>query len=220
MSARTSARGAMGFSGGAAWVTTGPVNLPNQLTISRFGLTVLFLIAMSVEFPYAETVALAFFVAASITDWMDGAIARSRKLVTNFGILMDPLADKILTCSAFIAFVDRDYVAGWIAIVIVARELAITGLRLLAAAQNIVLPAENLGKYKTISQIVALIAVLVLHSFEQWGPVGRAIFGWEIAGRAWTAWFTPLSLGVAVLLTFASGAQYLWRNRELYLGDL
>jgi len=196
------------------------VNLPNQLTVSRFGLTVLFLIAMFAEFPYAETVALVFFVAASITDWMDGAIARNRKLITNFGILMDPLADKILICPAFIAFVDRGYVPGWIAIVIVARELAITGLRLLAAAKNIVLPAGARGKYKTISQIVALIAVLVLHSFAQWGLVGRAVFGWELAGRAWTAWFTPLAIAVAVILTFASGAQYLWRNRELYLTDL
>ena len=196
------------------------MNLPNQLTVSRFGLTVLFLIAMSVEFPYSTTVALAFFVAASLTDWMDGAIARRRQLITNFGILMDPLVDKILTCSAFIVFVDCGYVPGWVAIVIVARELAITGLRLLAASHNVVLPAETLGKYKTISQMVAIIAVLVLHSYAQWGPVGRAVFGWELGGRSWTAWFTPLALGVAVLLTFASGAQYLWRNRELYLADL
>ncbi len=196
------------------------VNLPNQLTVSRFGLTVLFLIAMSVEFPCSTTVALGFFVAASLTDWMDGAIARRRKLITDFGILMDPLVDKILTCSAFIVFVDRGYVAGWVAIVIVARELAITGLRLLAAAHHVVLPAETLGKYKTISQMVAIIAVLVLHSYPQWGPVGRAVFGWKLGGHSWTAWFTPLALGVAVLLTFASGAQYLWRNRELYLRDL
>jgi CDP-diacylglycerol--glycerol-3-phosphate 3-phosphatidyltransferase len=196
------------------------VNLPNKLTVSRFGLTVLFLIAMFAEFPYCETVALFLFVIASITDWMDGAIARKHKLITNFGILMDPLADKILTCSAFIAFVDRGYLAGWVAIIIVARELAITGLRLLAAAKNVVLPAEALGKYKTISQIVAIIAVLVLHSYEQWSFIGRAIFGWEIAGKAWTAWFTPLSLGVAVILTFVSGAQYLWRNRRLFMTDL
>lgn len=196
------------------------MNLPNQLTVSRFGLTVLFLIAMFADFPYCETVALFLFVIASITDWMDGAIARSRKLITNFGILMDPLVDKILTCSAFIAFVDRGYLAGWVAIIIVTRELAITGLRLLAASKSVVLPAENLGKYKTISQIVVIIAILVLHSFEQWGPVGRAVFGFEIAGKAWAAWFTPLSLWVAVILTFVSGAQYLWRNRRLFMTDL
>jgi len=196
------------------------VNLPNQLTVSRFGLTVLFLIAMFAKFPYCETVALFFFVLASITDWMDGAIARKRKLITNFGILMDPLADKILTCSAFIAFVDRGYLAGWVAIVIVARELAITGMRMLAAAKNVVLPAETLGKYKTIFQIVASIAVLVLHSYEQWGGVGRAVFGWGIAGKAWTEWFTPLSIWVAVILTFVSGAQYLWRNQRLFMTDL
>ena len=83
------------------------MNLPNRLTFGRFILTIAFLVAMFWEFPGNETVALVLFVAASITDWMDGSIARSRGLITNFGILMDPLADKILICSAFIACVDR-----------------------------------------------------------------------------------------------------------------
>lgn len=196
------------------------MNLPNKLTVSRFGLTVLFLVVLLADFPYAETVAMVLFILASITDWLDGAIARKHKLVTNFGILMDPLVDKILTCAAFIALVDRGYLPGWVAILIVARELAITGLRLLAASRHVVLPAENLGKYKTISQIVLIVAILVLHSYQSWGGIGRAIFGFPIAGRAWTAWFTPLALWVTVLLTFVSGAQYLWRNRQLYLTDL
>src|SRR5689334_1546488 len=84
------------------------MNLPNQLTTSRLVLTVVFLAAVFTEFPGNHTLALVVFVVASITDWLDGAIARSRKLITNFGILMDPLADKILTCSAFIAFVGHD----------------------------------------------------------------------------------------------------------------
>lgn len=196
------------------------MNLPNQLTLSRLGMTVLFLIAMFVEFPGSETVALVLFVLASITDWMDGSIARRRKLITNFGILMDPLADKILTCAAFIAFVDRGYVAGWMVVIIVSRELAITGLRLLAASKNVVLAAEGYGKHKTISQIVAIIAVLVLASYEQWGVVGRAVFGFGIAGRPWVEWFTPLSVWVAVILTFVSGVLYLTRNRQIYLSDM
>ncbi len=196
------------------------MNLPNKLTISRMGLTVAFLAAMFARFPFSDTVALVFFVAASITDWMDGSIARSRKLITNFGILMDPLADKILICSAFIAFVDRDYMPAWMVVVIVARELTITGLRLLAASKRVVLAAEGYGKNKTISQITAIISVLTLASFNEWGPVGRAIFGFPLFNASWVFWFTQLALWVAVALTFISGALYLWRNRSLYMDDM
>ena len=196
------------------------MNLPNKLTLSRFALTFAFLVAMFVEFPYSDTVALVLFVSAGITDWMDGAIARSRNLITNFGILMDPLADKILTCSAFIAFVDRHYLAAWIVVVIVARELAITGLRLLAASKHVVLAAEGWGKHKTISQITTIIAVLVGASYAEWGWVGRLIFGFPILGTPWVTSFTRLSTCVTVGLTFISGVLYLWRNRDLYLQDL
>lgn len=195
------------------------MNLPNKLTISRFVLTAAFLLTMFSEVPYHQTYALLLFVAASLTDYFDGMIARRDKLITNFGILMDPLADKILVCSAFIAFVDRGWIAAWMAVIVVARELAITGLRLLAASKNLVLGAEGFGKHKTISQIVAIISVLVLDSYSQWGVVGQ-IFGWEIAGRPWVRWFTTLSLWAAVLLTLISGLIYLWRNRALYLEDM
>src|SRR6266480_5568516 len=153
------------------------MNLPNQLTISRFILTVAFLAVIFSGFPYHETLALLLFSAASLTDYFDGKIARRDKLITNFGILMDPLADKILVCSAFIAFVGRGWMPAWMVVVIVARELAITGLRLLAASKNVVLGAEGFGKHKTISQIVAIIAILVVHSYKEWGVVGTAIFG-------------------------------------------
>src|SRR5437016_11723356 len=144
------------------------MNLPNKLTISRFILTVAFLVVMFSRVPFHETIALAVFVAGGITDFLDGQIARRDKLITNFGILMDPLADKILICSAFIAFVDRGWMQGWMVVIIVARELAITGLRLLAASKNVVLAAERFGKDKTISQIVAIISLLVLKSYQQW----------------------------------------------------
>src|SRR5687768_8065829 len=124
------------------------MNLPNKLTIARFILTVVFLALFFNPFRYGDTIALLVFAAASLTDYFDGKIARRDKLITNFGILMDPLADKILICSAFIAFVGRDLMPAWMVVIIVARELAITGLRLLAAAKNLVIAAEKYGKHK------------------------------------------------------------------------
>src|SRR5215831_16490112 len=170
--------------------------------------------------PYHETIALAFFVAAGISDFLDGQIARRRNLITNFGILMDPLADKIMVCSAFIAFVELGWFKAWMAVIVVARELAITGLRLLAASKNVVLAAEGYGKHKTISQIVAIISILVLASYHQWGPLGPAVFGIGVFGAPWIKWFTQISIWVAVGLTFVSGWLYLWRNRALYLDDM
>ena len=197
------------------------MNLPNKLTISRFILTVAFLAVMFSQVRYHKSIALVLFVAAAVSDFLDGEIARRRKLITNFGILMDPLADKIMVCSAFIAFVGLNWIPAWMVVVVVARELAITGLRLLAAAKNVVLAAEGYGKHKTISQIVAIIAIFVQASYNEWGLVGRAIFGFHFPGHApWIEWFTELSKWVAVALTFISGWLYLWRNRAIYLQDL
>ncbi len=196
------------------------MNLPNKLTTSRLLLTVVFLVAVFVEFPGNRTLAFIVFVVASITDYLDGAIARSRKLITNFGILMDPLADKILTCSAFIAFIGHGYIPAWMVVVVVARELAITGLRLLAASKNVVLAAERYGKHKTISQMVAVSAILLKASYPDWGDVGQMICGWNIVGRPWVAQLADVSLWLSVVLTFISGWLYLWRNRQLYLNDM
>jgi CDP-diacylglycerol---glycerol-3-phosphate 3-phosphatidyltransferase len=195
------------------------MNVPNKLTVSRFALTVLFLAAIFSTIRFGETIALLLFSAASLTDYFDGMIARRDKLITNFGILMDPLADKILVCSAFIAFVGRGWLPAWMAVIVVARELAITGLRLLAASRNLVLAAEGFGKHKTISQIVAILAILVYHSYWQWGQFGQSLFGFP-ADRPWITWFTKLFLDIAVVLTFTSGVIYLWRNRRLYLADI
>jgi CDP-diacylglycerol--glycerol-3-phosphate 3-phosphatidyltransferase len=196
------------------------MNLPNKLTISRFVLTVAFLAVIFSGMPFHQTIALLLFSAAGLTDYFDGVIARRDKLITNFGVLMDPLADKILVCSAFIAFVGLNLMPAWMVVIIVARELAITGLRLLAASKNLVLAAENFGKHKTISQIVAIISVLVLVSYQQWDGFGRAVFGFHLFDRPWVEWFTPLAIWVAVTLTFVSGGLYLWRNRTVYLSDL
>ncbi len=196
------------------------MNLPNKLTVSRFVLTIAFLGAMFSRVRFHETIALGLFIAGGISDFLDGYIARRDKLITNFGILMDPLADKIMVCSAFIAFVGLEWIAAWMVVIIVARELAITGLRLLAASKNVVLAAEGYGKHKTISQIVAIISILVLASYNQWGPVGTLVFGAGFSGHPWVWWFTRLSIWVAVALTFISGWLYLWRNRAIYLEDM
>ncbi len=196
------------------------MNLPNKLTISRFLITIAFLAVMFSRVRFHETICLVLFIAGGLSDLLDGQIARRRKLITNFGILMDPLADKILVCSAFIAFVGLGWIAAWMVVIVVARELAITGLRLLAASKNVVLAAEGYGKHKTISQIVAIIALLVVASYEQWGPAGRAIFGWNLFGRPWSRDFAEVSVWVAVALTFISGWLYLWKNRAIYLEDL
>jgi len=199
------------------------VNLPNKLTLSRFALTIGFLAVMFSGMPYHETIALALFVAAGISDFLDGSIARRRNLITNFGILMDPLADKIMVCSAFIAFVELGWFAAWMAVIVVARELAITGLRLLAASKNVVLAAERYGKHKTISQIVAVIAIFVDHIMRknQWGSIGQAIFGWHLFDQhSWSWWVAETFKWLSVALTFISGFVYLWKNRRLYLDDM
>jgi CDP-diacylglycerol--glycerol-3-phosphate 3-phosphatidyltransferase len=195
------------------------MNLPNKLTLSRFLLTALFLGAILIRFPYHETASLALFIFASVTDYYDGAIARRDGSITNFGILMDPLADKVLVCSAFIAFVELRWVAAWMVIVIVARELAITGLRLLAASKNLVLAAEGFGKHKTVSQIVCICAILTSMAYPTWGVWARDIFEFRI-GTPWVVWFTEASKWAAVGLTLLSGSVYLWRNRQVYLVDL
>ena len=196
------------------------MNLPNKLTVSRFLVTVAFLVVMFSRMPFRETIALALFLVAGVSDFLDGELARRRKLITNFGILMDPLADKIMVCTAFIAFVGLEWLPAWMAVVVVARELAITGLRLLAASKSVVLAAERYGKHKTVSQIVAIVAILILASYAQWGAAGRAVFGWQLFGEPWIRWFAEADKWLAVLLTFISGWLYLWKNRVLYLHDM
>jgi CDP-diacylglycerol--glycerol-3-phosphate 3-phosphatidyltransferase len=198
------------------------MNLPNKLTVSRFVLTAFFLWALFSPLRFNDTLALIFFSAAGFTDFLDGKIARSRGLITNFGILMDPLADKILICSAFVAFVESTHlnpgapvkVAAWMVIIIVARELTITGLRLLAASKGVVLAAEKFGKHKAISQIVTINALLIVDASEEWTPQLQIFF------QSWVPAFAKIMLWLTVALTAASGAIYLWRNREIYLSDV
>ena len=198
------------------------MNLPNQLTVARFFVTLLFVAALTFTWPFAHTAALILFVVASLTDYLDGAIARRRNLVTDFGRLMDPLVDKIMIAAAFICLVSthiddpahaRGAFPAWVAIVIISREFLITGVRLLAASKGVVLPAEQMGKHKTIWQIVTVLYFLSLLALWE---MGRA--GWFPIGGWWApAWRIggPLLIAVATFLTVYSGLGYLWKNREL-----
>jgi CDP-diacylglycerol--glycerol-3-phosphate 3-phosphatidyltransferase len=189
------------------------MNLPNQLTIARFFLTLGFVAALSMEWRFAYTAGLMLFVVASLTDYADGEIARRYNLITDFGKLMDPLVDKIMMAAAFICLVAAKALPAWAAIIIISREFLITGLRLLAASKGVVLPAERMGKHKTIWQIVTVIFFLLLLAADEFAPVrqGALSWWWELTWN-WGGWaLIALALG----LTLYSGLGYLWRNRAL-----
>jgi CDP-diacylglycerol--glycerol-3-phosphate 3-phosphatidyltransferase len=208
-----------------------PMNLPNRLTITRIVLTVFFVMALllppqgwvRLHFPFGKTMALLIFIVASLTDWWDGWYARRHKLETAFGTLIDPLADKILTAAAFICFIEQpSYRAGvplvqsWMALVIVARDFMVTGLRLVASQQGVVLRAEWLGKHKTVSQMVTIIVVLLgLATREDWNCFGAdpARFDATFSQVAFTLML------ITVGLTLVSGVIYFWKNRERFLRD-
>ena len=220
------------------------MNLPNKLTTSRFLITFIFVVLMLWDsLPYNTSWAALFFFIGGMTDILDGHLARKHGLQTDFGTLMDPLADKILVCAGFILLVGIKInpqtqlgsyqlpealaapgkellMPAWMVIVIVARELAITGLRLLAANKQVVLPAENIGKRKTNLQFVAIISMLVIISYPGWGEGWVKFFGVEVAGWPWSIWFTVIATWGAVGLTLVSGVHYLWVNRDLYLKDM
>jgi len=138
------------------------MNLPNKLTLSRIVLVPFFVAAMLIPTGWEEQkwVALAIFIVASLTDYADGKIARSRGLVTNFGKFMDPLADKLLVCSALICLSSQQRLSAWITVIIIAREFIISGFRLLASDNRVVIAASPWGKAKTVSQIVMIVVLI------------------------------------------------------------
>ena len=200
------------------------MNLPNRLTVGRIVLVPVFVMALLLpHFPGGKTVALLVFIIASLTDWCDGWLARRTDKVTGFGALLDPVADKVLTTAAFICFIEQDdqnghaLVQAWMVLVIVARDFLVTGLRLVAREQGVVLQAERLGKHKTASQMVAIIFTLAfLAAREDWHCLGiePARFNAEFS----TAVFVLMLVTVA--LTLWSGFSYFWKNRELFLRDV
>ena len=145
-----------------------PLNLPNVLTLLRILAVPVIVVALLEETPNGDAIAAGVFALAAITDGLDGYIARRRKDVTTFGKLMDPLADKLLIVAALVSLVSLDRLAAWIAMVIIARELAVTGLRAVAAEQGVVISASWLGKVKTALQVGAVFALIVCRTRRRW----------------------------------------------------
>lgn len=141
------------------------MNLPNSLTIARLILIPVFLLTASMKYPYADYAAAGIFILAALTDGLDGYFARKKNEVTRLGNFLDPVADKILITAALICLVELGRLPGWIAIIIISREIAVTGLRALAAVEGIVIYSSLLGRTKTVSQIVA-VAALFLRDFS------------------------------------------------------
>ena len=138
------------------------MNLANKLTMIRIFLVPVFLIFITLEdIPYGSIIATVVFIIASLTDQLDGHIARSRNQITNFGKFMDPLADKLLVTAALVSLVELNLVPGWAVVVILAREFAVSGLRTLAASDGIVIAASWWGKIKTVTQMIAILLLLI-----------------------------------------------------------
>ena len=187
------------------------MNWANRLTLSRFGLTIAFVVALNSSWEYARTSALIIFIVAGLTDFVDGEVARRYGIVTNFGKLMDPLVDKIMVAAAFISLVPLKAVPAWAATTVVARDFLITGLRALAGAKGRVLPAESLGKQKTSWQIITVIFFLALLAASELRYVDERSTWWV---RAWRDG-GPVLVWVTVGLTIYSALGFTWRHREL-----
>lgn len=184
------------------------MNLPNKITLSRIMLIPIFIILLSYPFdwgyytvqgesyPITHLYAAILFAIASFTDWIDGYIARKYELVTNMGKFLDPLADKLLVSAAFILLVELELVQAWIVILIISREFAVTGLRLVASGEGIVLAASRMGKLKTASQLIAIL-LLLLHNFP-FNYLSLPVDVWMVY--------------IALILTLWSGIDYFIKN--------
>lgn len=175
------------------------LNLANKLTLSRILLVPVFMIVYLVKMPYNNYTAAGIFIVAAITDSIDGYIARSRNQVTNFGKFMDPIADKLLVVAALLCLVEQGSVSSWIAMIIISREFIVSGIRLVAAAEGIVIAASKLAKLKTITQVVAIVVILINNfPFKFINiPVDRIL------------------LWIAVIFTVVSGVEYIIKNRDV-----
>jgi CDP-diacylglycerol--glycerol-3-phosphate 3-phosphatidyltransferase len=161
-----------------------PLNLPNALTLLRILAVPVVVVALLGETPNGDALAAAVFALAALTDGLDGYFARSRDAVTTFGKLMDPLADKLLITAALVALVSLNRLDAWVAMVIIAREIAVTGLRAIAAERGIVIAASWLGKVKTVLQIAAVIALIATNPAPAWvnGLVYLAVAATVLSG--------------------------------------
>ena len=190
------------------------MNVPNKLTLARCILTPVFFVLMLTFFPYNYLVALAVFVIASLTDYLDGQIARKKGLVTNLGKFLDPLADKMLTTAAFIGF--TKVISGrQVAValfLILAREFMVTSVRLLAAKDGVVVAASFFGKLKTVMQMVTIIYILLLLQANQLRNIYTSISAWMSIGSL----VGKIFLWATVAVTVISGIQYVWNLRHYF----
>ncbi|MBI2447089.1 MAG: CDP-diacylglycerol--glycerol-3-phosphate 3-phosphatidyltransferase [Candidatus Omnitrophica bacterium] len=198
------------------------MNLPNKLTLSRIVLTFIFLVFLFSKGLLFRYLALVIFIVASLTDFYDGHIARSRNLVTDFGKLMDPIADKILVLAAFLAFVELQIIPAWMVVLVIVREFVITGMRLLAASKGIVLPADKSGKHKTASQMVAIFSILsYLAIRDTMGFLQDTRGSVQFRGSGIEGFFDfaiVILMIVTVSFTLSSGIFYLWSNKDIVSG--
>ncbi|KUO52256.1 MAG: CDP-diacylglycerol--glycerol-3-phosphate 3-phosphatidyltransferase [Desulfitibacter sp. BRH_c19] len=170
------------------------MNLANRVTLARIFLVPIFMFFILIRIPFGEYIAAAIFVLAASTDGLDGYIARARKEVTKFGKLMDPLADKLLVSAALISLVEINLVPAWIAVIIIGREFAVTGLRSIAASDGVIISASKLGKVKTVTQIVAIVAIILNDLFVNLFNIPFNI--------------GEISIYIAVIFTLWSGVDY------------
>ncbi|HPZ42442.1 MAG TPA: CDP-diacylglycerol--glycerol-3-phosphate 3-phosphatidyltransferase [Bacillota bacterium] len=168
------------------------MNLPNSLTLARLLLIPVFLVLVSLESLYTDAIAAAVFVLSAVTDGLDGYYARKNKQVTLLGKFMDPLVDKLLISAALVVLVELGRLPGWIAVVIISREFAVTGLRSIAAAEGVIITASKLGKIKTVTQVIAITA-LFLRDY----PFSLIHLP-----------FASIAMAVALLFTLWSGLDY------------
>ncbi len=194
------------------------MNLANKLTLIRILLVPFFLIFITVRIPYGRQIALLIFIIASLTDKLDGYIARSRNQITRFGKFMDPLADKLLVTAALVSLVEFHIVPGWVAMIIIAREFAVTGLRSIAAAEGIVIAASKWGKAKTVTQIVAIILALINLNYNHvsLGALKNIIH----YPHRFLNITTDCAMAIAVIVTLISGLDYFLKNKKILKTDI
>ena len=185
------------------------LNLPNKLTLIRMFLAPIYLALMLIEFPCHYIVALAVFSVASLTDMLDGKIARKNNLITVFGKLLDPLADKMLTTAALLAFMREGWCSIWIVMIVLTREFAVAGVRLIATAQGIVIPANYWGKAKTVSQMVFTIVIMLPAELDATFDI-FANAGWFTLARV-----SNIMLWITAVLTVVSGITYFVDSKKL-----
>ncbi len=191
------------------------MNLPNKLTLCRIFLVPLMVAALLIEFPFNNLVALAIFAIASITDLLDGKIARKYNLITDFGKFADPLADKILVLAAMLCFVQNGWCDCVAVIIVLLREFSVTSIRLIAASKGKVIAANIFGKVKTVSQMIAIITIMAMQSFIDFAEFTE-IFNAEILDYASGIYLIlgEILIWISTIFAIISGVVYLYQNRQ------